>query len=313
MVFDKTQIDTETATKLVRRVLGKDLAVTRLTRMHGGMVNSVLELTTDGRPARIVAKLNGRVGHGGFEHERDVLDWISHHTDFPVPEPYGVDTSGELFEGSALLLQRLPGVNLGEARLAGADGADVERQMARHVAALHEHNRETYGSALQPASDGHRRWVDVFRPRMRKEYEQAAPKLSETARREAREVIDNLEAWLPESGRPTLVHGDLWATNIIVNPDGIEGPHVTGYVDGGAEYTDREYELAYLLVFNTAGQAFFREYQKYHELRDGFELRCRVYWLNTMLLHVRAFGDEHYVRNSESLAHQLASARPPGM
>ena len=44
--------------------------------------------------------------------------------------------------------------------------------------------------------------------------------------------------------------------------------------------------------------------------RPGFETRCRIYWLNTMLLHVRYFGDAHYVHASEGLARELPHLRP---
>ncbi len=46
MPFDKTVISPECATELVREFLDDHLTVTDIRRMHGGMVNSVLELTT---------------------------------------------------------------------------------------------------------------------------------------------------------------------------------------------------------------------------------------------------------------------------
>ncbi|MGD2174785.1 MAG: aminoglycoside phosphotransferase family protein [Candidatus Brocadiaceae bacterium] len=307
MVFDTSVISEQCATELLRQFLGRELTVTAVRRMHGGMVNSVLELTTDGTPERVVAKLNAQPGHGGFEHELRVLRWYRQHTQFPVPEPYGCDTSGELFPGSCLMMERLPGDNLAHVHLSADGRAQVEREMARIVARLHEHKRGTYGSALEPERKGPRRWLERFGPRIRKEFEAAAGRLSSEARRSIRRTLDELDRWLPESGDPTLVHGDLWATNIIVDPS---GPRVTGFVDGGANYADVEYELAYLLVFNTAGDPFFGEYGRHHAVRDGFPVRCRVYWLNTMMLHVRVFGDAHYVRACERLARELEALRP---
>lgn len=308
MVFDTSVITRECATELLRSFLGGSLSVTGISRMHGGMVNSVLELTTDGEPRHVVAKLHKDAGRGGFEHEYDVLNWHRSNTGFPVPEPYGYDVSGRIFDGSCLMMERLPGVNLGQARLTGAGADAIERQMARIIARLHEHKRATYGSALASPDEGSRLWLDRFRPGITREFEAAADRLSPDARSAAEQVLRDLDAWLPEGGDPTLVHGDLWATNIIVDP---AGPRVSGFVDGGANYCDVEYELAYLLVFNTVGASFFEEYARHHPLRPGFEVRARVYWLNTMLLHVRAFGDAHYIRNAESLARQLARVGPP--
>jgi fructosamine-3-kinase len=275
------------------------------------MINSVVELATDGDPGLVVAKLSDRPGNKGFEHEFKVLQWYREQTRFPVPEPYGCDTSGELFSGSCLMMERLPGNNLGEARLTPAGRTAVERQMADILSELHRCRRPTYGSALEPEEQGRRNWLDGFGPRISSEFEAVADRLSAESRRIIDEVLGNLASWLPESGDPTLVHGDLWATNIIVD-HGRGEPRVSGFVDGGASFSDVEYELAYLLVFHTVGAAFFRRYAEQHALRDGFEIRCRVYWLNTMLLHVRVFGDAHYVLACENLARELASVRPAG-
>jgi fructosamine-3-kinase len=311
MPFDTTEISRGCATELLRAFTEKDLTVTGIRRLHGGMVNSVLELATDGDPKLVVAKLCAEPGQGGFEWEYRVLKWYRQNTAFPVPEPYGFDLSGKVFPGSCLMMERLPGDNLGQVRLGVAGRMAVERQMARILVDLHGHRREAYGSALEPSEGGSARWLDRFGPRIRSEFEAAADRLSPQARRAIEQTLERLEDWLPEFGDPTLVHGDLWATNIIVSPDGPEGPAISGFVDGGAEYAEVEYELAYLLVFHTVGSAFFAEYSRLRPLREGFQTRCRIYWLNTMMLHVRYFGDAHYVQACERLAEEVGRLGPP--
>jgi fructosamine-3-kinase len=303
MVFDTTLITPECATELLRRFLGAELSVTAIRRLHGGMVNSVLELVTDGEPGLVVAKLSGKPANVAFEHESRVLGWYRRHTEFPVPQPYGCDVSGETFSGSALFMERLPGENLGHAHLHRPQADAVERHMASLIERLHRHRRATYGSALEAAEDGQQRWLDVFGPQIRGEFEAAADRLSASARSTIERTLERLEDWLPEFGQPTLVHGDLWSTNIIVDP---QAARVTGFVDGSANYAEVEYELAYLLVFNTAGRTFFESYSRLHPMRPDFRSRCRIYWLNTMLLHVRVFGDAHYVEACERLAREIA-------
>ena len=311
MAFDTTLISADCATELLRRFTGSRLTVTGLARLHGGMVNSVLELTTDGEPARVVAKLSGKAHNAGFDQEFRALEWYRRDTSFPVPEPYGVDTSGLPFPGSCLMMERLPGDNLAHVALTTHDGADLERRMARCLADLHGLRRATYGFAYEPEQDGQARWLDWFGPKIRGEFEAAADRLSATARGIISREMARLDAWLPEHAEPTLVHGDLWSTNIVVDPLAPGGPALSGFVDGRCQYADVEYELAYLLVFRTVGQAFFDEYAEHRAIREGFERRCRVYWLNTMLLHVRAFGDAHYIQASEGLARELDRIGPP--
>jgi len=259
----------------------------------------------------VVAKLSGKVGNAGFEDEFQALQWYSRHTSFPVPEPFGVDTSGELFPGSCLMMERLPGENLGQAALTTREAADIEHRMARSLADLHGVQRPTYGFGYRPEAEGHARWLDWFGAKIRTEYDAAADRLSATARDIIEREMARLDAWLPECSEPTLVHGDVWATNVIVDPLAPGGPALSGFVDGRCQFAEVEYELAYLLVFRTVGQPFFDEYMKHRPIRDGFELRCRVYWLQTMLLHVRAFGDAHYIRASEGLARELDRLGPP--
>ena len=52
------------------------------------------------------------------------------------------------------------------------------------------------------------------------------------------------------------------------------------------------------------GTRFFDLYRRRHPLRPGFSRRCRVYWLNTALMHVRTFGDK-YLPQCEELVQQL--------
>ncbi len=282
-----------------------------MTRMHGGMVNSVLELTTDGRPERVVAKLSAHPDDAAFEREFCALRWYRRHTAFPVPEPYGVDVSGDLFPGSCLMMQRLPGENLAQAALRTREAADVERRIADCLAHLHGLHRATYGFAYEPAAAGCGLWLDWFAPKMQAEFEAAADRLSADTRDILARELARLDLWLPECGAPTLVHGDVWATNVIVDPLAPGGPALSGFVDGRCRFADVEYELAYLLVFRTVGRAFFDAYTRTRPLRDGFEQRCRLYWLHTMLLHVRAFGDAHYIRACEALAHEIGCLGPP--
>jgi fructosamine-3-kinase len=175
--------------------------------------------------------------------------------------------------------------------------------MAQHLGRLHSQRSERYGSAVDTEQCD--TWLEWFGPRLESNYRDAAPYLSSTARTAAQELLRDLPSWLPESHAPTVVHGDLWHTNIMVDDRRAERPRITGYIDGGALFADVEYELAYLLVFGMVDQQFFNYYRELQPLREGFERRCPVYWLNTMLLHLWLFGVE-YLDRTERLARQIA-------
>ncbi len=300
------QLETDFATDLVKRYVDPDLTVTAVRHLHGGMINHVYELVTEGSatgPASVVAKVNEAGKSGAFQRELEVLRFYRSETEMPVPRPYAAfEPTGELGM-CGLLMERVPGVNLADARLSARGSSVLQRQLAQHVATLHSHKRGTYGSALE--SVGHEKWLDAFRPTMVREFEAVKNHLSTQTRRIIHQLLDHLDRWLPEQGRPTLVHGDLWSTNILCDDSHPDRPRITAFVDCGAAYCDAEYELAYLRIFRTASDEFFEEYGRHHPIAPGFDRRCRVYWLNTILLHIRLFGDQ-YLARAESLAQQIA-------
>ena len=281
----------------------RSLQVTEVRPLHGGMVNTVEEWVTNGTPASVVAKISPTPEHPGLGEEYRMLDWYRSNTTFPVPRPYAWVTGDPAFGGTVLLMEKLEGRHLGAARLTARGMARVQTELAEHLAELHEYTRPTYGSAFDP--EGHRQWLDIFQRQIQREFSAVIDRLSPASRSTVGRAVARLPELMPECDRPTLVHGDLWATNIIVDDSSPTEPHISGFVDGAARYTDVEYELAYLRVFNTADLTFFRAYTRRHALREGFEERCRIYWLNTMMLHVRVFGDE-YLPRTERIAEQLA-------
>jgi fructosamine-3-kinase len=309
---DTTALEKGEATELVRVVLGGGLTVTGVRRLHGGTVNSVLELTTDGDPPAIVAKLRAELNCTAFAWEHTVLGWFREHTEFPLPQSYGCDISGRMFPGSYILIERLPGTTLDKADLRPDEKPSVEREIAEHVAGLHSHRRDTYGSALRPAEEGWTRWLDRFEPRIRKEFGLAGDRLTPAARHTAEAAIENLGLLMPEWGDPRLAHNDLWAGNIMVDRDAAGRPHVSGFIDviedeiGAADYIDPEYELSYLLCFRTVGEVFLDVYGRTHPLRDGFEVRSLIYRLCNMMLHMRLMEWPIFTEGAEQLAAELA-------
>lgn len=299
-------LDLSMATRLVRQALSDDLSVTAIRAMRGGMMHHVLELTTDGEPGTIVAKIGTAEQQRSLERERAVLDWYRVHTEMPVPRVLSVVLPLEDFAGSALLMERVPGCNLADAQLSEKGGRHVQIELARHVAALHTHTRERFGSVLE-GELAYGRWVDMFRPMIHHEFVSVGHLLQPRNRETVGRLIEVLDRVLgPDDGAtPTLIHGDLWSTNIIVDDSHSDRPRITAFVDCGANFCDTEYELAYLKLFHTADDSFFDAYHRVFPRRRGWEKRFRVYWLNTMLLHLRLFGDQ-YLRNCNELAQQIA-------
>lgn len=299
MAFDRTPLKPKQAEAILSQWLGRPVSPTRIERMSGGMINSVLALHFDVPPHEAVIKIAAETGAGRFAHEAEVLQWLRAHTDLPVPEVYLHQADGATVPVSFILMERLPGTNLGRAMLSKHDRADIDLQMAQALLDLHSHQRGTFGGLFGRDQSDH--WLDVFLPRMRSNYPGLETRISPRAYRQIGRILDQLGDIFDPEGKPTLVHGDIWATNVIVAEHNGRW-RLTGFVDPGAHFADVEYELAYLEVFQTVTPAFFKHYARVSPLRDGYERRRLVYWLNTMMVHVNVFGDAHYVHNTERLA-----------
>ncbi len=85
--------------------------------------------------------------------------------------------------------------------------------------------------------------------------------------------------------RPALLHGDLWAGNILV-ADG----RLAALIDPACYHGDAEVDLAMLTLFDTPGDTFW---EAYGLLEPGWEDRRALYQLFPALLHLRLFGDTY--------------------
>ncbi len=286
--------------------LGRPVRLKKLERLSGGMVNSVmlaeLDSEADGQPAEFVLKLSKDAR--AFSGEAAGLGWLARNTEFPIPKVFAVTEDAEAPFGM-LTLSRLAGVNLSAARASGGDFATVEREMAEAVAALHAHTREEFGPVL--GDERHKTWVEDFGPRFRKMLgkDECRTRLDQATFARCERIADAIPRLLDRPPPARLVHGDIWATNVIVHRDEDGEWRLSGFVDTSGRFADPEYELAYLGVFHTAGPAFFERYQDFFEIDPGFTFRKLVYNLHTMLIHVWFFGDQHYRAATRDLAERV--------
>ena len=304
-MMQKVKFTRSEAEVALRRWLGEEVRCTEVRPLTGGYVNAVFEIHFQHSLSPVVFKMAHGPGFG--EGEYAILDFYRRNTSFPVPEPYFCDTSASEVPFSYLIMQRLPGENMGRAErwMGTPDRVRVEREMAEAVAELHTHKRDRFGSFRDEGTD--EPWGERFRRSVLSEYEKAEATglLSPDAKAKIPRLIDLIPEVLEAPAEPTLVHGDLWAANIMVDK-GAEGAELSGFLDARGIYAHPEFELAYLEIWNTVGRTFFEVYTWTHPLMEGYEVRRLFYWLNTLLIHVHYFRERYYVSATEDLTRRLA-------
>ncbi|MFI7482174.1 fructosamine kinase family protein [Kocuria sp. M1R5S2] len=105
----------------------------------------------------------------------------------------------------------------------------------------------------------------------------AAELLEELAPR-ARELAGSAEP-------PTLVHGDLWAGNRLVDVEGRNW-----LIDPSAYWGHREVDIAMMLLFGGFGEDCLAAYGAAHPLAPGWRERVPWYQLPPLLVHAVRFG-----------------------
>lgn len=254
-------------------------SVKDIVPLSGGCIGQVYRVRlADGR--QLVAKADD--GPDPRLHiEGDMLRYLADHSDLPVPAVW--HSTPRL-----LLMDYLPGNS--------HFSAEAQRHAAELLAALHEVTAPHYGLAQDtligglhqpnPATDS---WLAFFRDHRLLYMGQVGVengRLPAAVWQRLQRFADNLDRWLLEPERPSLLHGDVWTTNVLA-----QGNRITGFLDPAIYYGHPEIELAFTTLFGTFGRPFFDHYQTLRPLPTGFfEERRDIYNLYPLLVHVRLFG-----------------------
>ncbi len=86
----------------------------------------------------------------------------------------------------------------------------------------------------------------------------------------------------------SLIHGDLWSGNAMMDAEG--QPAV---IDPAAHYGWAEAELGMTTLFGSFADAFYRAYQEVRPLEWGYQERFSIYNLYHLLNHLNLFGGNY--------------------
>ena len=88
---------------------------------------------------------------------------------------------------------------------------------------------------------------------------------------------------------PSLLHGDLWGGNYMIDEEG--NPVL---IDPAVYYGHREADLGMTRLFGGFDQAFYESYNATHPLPEGWEERIDLYKLYHVMNHLNLFGSGYF-------------------
>lgn len=88
---------------------------------------------------------------------------------------------------------------------------------------------------------------------------------------------------------PSLLHGDLWGGNYMVDESGN-----ACLIDPAVYYGNREADLGMTKLFGGFSSEFYEAYNWTYPLQDGYEYRENIYKLYHVLNHLNLFGGGYY-------------------
>jgi fructosamine-3-kinase len=256
--------------------LAIDQPVKKITPLHGGDVGQVYLVSTESGPP-FVAKVDAGP-EPCLDIEGYMLDYLFENSNLPVPQT--IYTSSQL-----LVMSYISGESKFNPQTQ-VHAAELLAELHGRTASAFGFERPTLIGGLHQPNTRSDSWVTFFAEQrliyMAAQGVSAGRLPLETARR-VEKFAGNLHKWLEEPSQPALIHGDVWTTNVLA-ADG----QISGFLDPAIYYASPEIELAFITLFNTFGEPFFRRYQELRPISPGFFTERRdIYNLYPLLVHVR--------------------------
>ena len=268
-----------------------------LSSLSGGCISDAFKVSTlDG--SNYFLKYNPSTSNDMFIKEANGLKELSKANAIRIPEVLSFDGDFILLEYILTGNKNLPAAKLRQA------GKNFFEEFGRSFAKLHKHTSESFGfyednyigSNPQkniPDENEKSSWVNFYFKKRILYQLQLAEQLGNSTP-ELRKGITKLENKIQDiigdtQDKPSLLHGDLWGGNYMVDENGD-----AVLIDPAVYYGHREADLGMTKLFGGFSSEFYHAYNETFPIEDGYEYRENIYKLYHVLNHLNLFGGGYY-------------------
>ncbi|MCR5725810.1 MAG: fructosamine kinase family protein [Treponema sp.] len=273
-------------------LFGSSVSIAHTDRVSGGDINKAYALTLN-TGERIFMKANAKDKALFFTAEALSLGAIAATGTIATPRILCTGTDdGEEVGWSFLLLEYVESAE---------KKAGYWERFARDLAAMHQADAALSGEARfgffmdnyigsRPQKNAAcSSWISFFREnRLEPQFKDADSFFTASDRTKIGRLLDGLDRFLVEPEKPSLLHGDLWAGNVISRADGR-----AMLIDPAGYIGHREADLAMTELFGGFPPAFYAAYREAFPLQEGYEERRDLYNLYQLLNHLNMFGKNY--------------------
>jgi protein-ribulosamine 3-kinase len=269
--------------------LGEPGEITHVTPLGGGCIDVVVRLETP-RHAYLL-KWSAHPRADQFAYEAEGLRLLQAAGSVAVPVVFAWRDEANADQPAYLLEEFLaagPTRPAWEPSRLGAELAGLHRY-GGEAAGRFGLGHDNYIGATRQPNGWSQDWLAFFREQrlgFQVRLAREAGRLNRAQAHQLDALLEHLERWLGgHACQPSLLHGDLWAGNVIAGPGG------RAYlIDPAVYFGDREVDLAFSELFGGFPAAFYRAYRENWPLEPGYETRRDIYNLYHLLNHLNLFG-----------------------
>ena len=259
--------------------------IKELTPVSGGDISSAYRIRT--QTDQMFCKINtGSEAFKMFDAERVGLQAIRESRVIQAPEVYFCEA---LDNGAALVMEYVESKRGSESEMA---------QFGEKLARLHQQHGDFFGwdrnnfiGSLPQTNSKNLNWAIFYTeerlmPQLKLEVERSLldrDEVPETTK------MTGVLTELFDGVRPSLLHGDLWSGNYLINAEGV--PYL---IDPAAYYGHSEVDIAMSKLFGGFSPGFYSSYEKIHSGDKATEDRILIYQLYYLLVHLNLFGRSYY-------------------
>jgi fructosamine-3-kinase len=258
-----------------------------ISSLSGGCISDAFKVTTD-NGSNFFLKYNSSALNDMFIKEANGLNELSKANAIRIPEVLS-------FDKDYILLEFIP---------TGSRKKYFFEEFGRRFAEMHKYTSNEFGfyednyigSNPQkniPDVKEKNDWVSFYFNKRILFQLQLAEKLGNSTD-SLRKGISKLENKIEEiigdtKEKPSLLHGDLWGGNYMVDENGD-----AVLIDPAVYYGHREADLGMTKLFGGFSSEFYKLYFETFPLEDGYDYRENIYKLYHVLNHLNLFGGGYY-------------------